>query len=277
MARTINEIQAAIIAEKEANATLNAALTSSSAVAIWRLWTYVVAVCMWTLEKLFDSHKAEVAALIAAEKPHTAKWYVTIAKKYQHGDSLPDGSDVYDPVSEDESVRIISHAAAVELYNLLRIKVAKNTGGTLEALSSPELAGFAAYMHRVKDAGVRLQLTSGDPDDLKLELTVYYDPLVLDNTGARLDGTATTPVKDAINNYLQNMPFNGLFVLNKLINAIEETEGVRIGTVVSAEANYAATPYVPITVEYVPDAGYMTLNETYFDANVTYLPHDPIE
>lgn len=277
MARTISEIQAAIIAEKEANATLSAALTSTSTVAIWRLWTYVVAVCMWTLEKLFDSHKVEVAALIAAEKPHTAKWYVTMAKKYQHGDSLPDGSDVYDPVSTDETVLIISHAAAVELYNLLRIKVAKNTGGTLEALSSPELAGFAAYMHRVKDAGVRLQLTSGDPDDLKLELTVYYDPLVLDNTGARLDGTSSTPVKDAINNYLQNMPFNGLFVLNKLINAIEETEGVRIGTVVSAEANYGATPYVPITVEYVPDAGYMTLNETYFDANVTYLPHDPIE
>lgn len=276
MARTREEIQAAIIADKEANTVLNSNLTSTSLAAVWLAWTYVVSVAVWTLEKLFDTHKAEVAALIAAAKPHTVKWYVTMAKKYQHGDTLPYDSDVYDPVSIDPAVLIIAQAAAVEFYNLLRIKVAKASGGTLAALSSPELAAFSAYMHRIKDAGVRLQLTSGDPDDLKLELTVYYDPLILSATGERLDGTATTPVKDAINNYLENMPFNGLFVLNKLIAAIEAIEGVEIGHVESAEANYAATPYVPITVEYIPDAGYMTLNEVFFDANVTYVPHEPI-
>lgn len=276
MARTIAAIQAQIIAEKTANATLNAQLTSSSNVAIWKLWAYVTAVAIWTLETLFDSHKAEVAALIAAQKPHTPQWYVGMAKKFQLGDTLPDGSDVYSPVSTDDTVLIVKQAAAVELYNLLRIKVAKNPGGTLEPLSAPELAAFTAYMQRVKDAGVRLQLTSGNPDDLQLAIDVYYDPLVLDATGARLDGTASTPVKDAINEYLQNMPFNGLFVLNKLIAAISVTEGVVIPHILDARANYGATPYVTIDVEYVPDAGYMVLNDSFFDSNVTYIPHTPI-
>ena len=276
MARTIAAIQQQIIDTKNADPVLSTYPWSASNVAIWRLWTYVVAVCIWTLETLFDAHKSEVAGIIATQKPHTLQWYVMMAKLFQYGVTLPPDSDTYAAPSSDPEVVIVQYAAAVELVSLVRIKVAKQLGTTLAGLSSSELTAFSAYMNRVKDAGVRLQLTSGNPDSLQLAVAIYYDPLVLSSTGARLDGTAATPVKDAINAFLINLPFNGLFVLNNLVIALQAIDGVRIGNVAGAQANYAATPYVPIAVEYLPDAGYMVLDETYFDLNITYTAHGPI-
>jgi len=277
MARTIAQIAEEIYAQVEADPVLGPELTSDSAVAEWRLWANNVAVAQWTLENLYDAHKDEVSGIIATEKPHTLQWYVTMAKAFQFGMSLPADSDTYAVVPPaDPTVLIIANAAVVELVNLLRIKVARLVGGVLAPISGPQMTAFAAYMARVKDAGVRLQLTSGNADNLQLQLAVYYDPLILDNTGARLDGTSATPVKDAINTFLDNLPFNGLFVLNNLIAAIQAVDGVRIGQIVLAQANYGATPYVAIPLEYTPDAGYMVLDSGYFDANVTYTAHGPI-
>ncbi|MES2701874.1 MAG: nucleotidyltransferase [Bacteroidota bacterium] len=275
MARTIAEIQQSIINAKTAESAL-AALTSTSNTAVWRLWTYIVAVCIWTVENLFDFHKAEVASIITTQKPHTLQWYVKMAKAFQYGYSLPPDHDTYATISDDPLVVVVKYAAAVELLNLVRIKAARQGSAGLEGLSAGQLISFAAYMNRIKDAGVRLQLTSGEADNLRLQLNIFYDPLILSNTGERLDGTSLTPVMDAINAFLSNLPFNGLFVLNHLIAALQAIDGVLIGEVASAAANYASTPYVPVTVEYTPDAGYMTLDEAYFDANVTYNAHGPI-
>jgi hypothetical protein len=276
MARTIAQIQASIAAAKTADPALSG-LTSASQVAVWQLWTWVVAVCQWTLENLFDAHKAEVQGIIATQKPHSLQWYVTMAKAFQYGITLPPDTDVYavvPPVSL--SVLIVDYAAAVELSNLVRIKAATLSGGVLAPLTSLQLTAFTAYMSAIKDAGVRLQLTSGPPDTLQLALNIFYDPLILDNTGKRLDGTDNTPVLDAVNAFLDTLPFNGLFVLNFLIDALQAVEGVRIGQVALAQAHYGSTPYIAIPVEYTPDAGYMVLDTTYFNANITYAAHGPV-
>jgi hypothetical protein len=275
MARTIAEIQQQIIDTKEADTTLNAYAWSNSKVAIWRLWTYVVAVCIWSLENLFDSHKEEVAQLLAAQRPHTLQWYVNKARQFQYGTTLPDGSDTYTTTTEDPLVMIVKYAAAVELPNIIRLKVARQGSASLEGLTGSELAALKAYMGRIKDAGIRLQVTSAAADNLLLSLKIYYDPLVLMSDGSRIDGTAAAPVKTTVNTFLADLPFNGVFILNKLIAALQSVDGVKIGQVLSAQANYAATPYVPITVKYIPDAGYMALDATYFDANISYEAYIP--
>jgi hypothetical protein len=275
MARTITEIQQSMIAAKNADSTLSG-LTSTSNVAIWLLWTYVVAVCQWVLESLFDAHKSEVSGIITAQKPHTVQWYVMMARLFQYGMTLPPDSDAYTMPSTDPLVVIVKYAAAVELTGLLRIKVAKSSGSALAPLSGGELAAFSAYMNRIKDAGVRLQLTSGNADNLQLSLNIFYDPLVLDSSGARLDGTSVNPVKDAVKAFLGTLPFNGMFVLNFLVKALQDIDGVRIGQIAGAQANYGATAYVPILVEYVPDAGYLALDDSYFDAHIAYTAHGPL-
>lgn len=275
MARTIAQIQQSIITAKQADPTLSG-LSSTSSVAMWLLWTYVVATCQWVLENYFDAHRSEVDQIIANQRPHTLQWYVTKARQFQYGVALPFDSDTYAAPSTDAAVAIISYAAAVELPSLVRLKVATLSGGSLSPLSTAQLTAFTAYIQLIKDAGVRMQITSDTPDTLRVQLKIYYDPLVLDATGARIDGTSASPVRDGVKAFLKNLPFNGLFVVNNLIAALQGVEGVVIGVVVNAEATYAALPYTAIAVEYTPDAGYMVTDETYLLANAVYISHSPI-
>ncbi len=274
MARSISEIQQSIIDAKNADATL-AGLDSTSSVSIWRLWTYIIAVAHWVLEHLFDMHKQEVNAMLAAQRAHTLQWYATKARQFQYGYALPPDADSYATINTDPSVMIVKNAAVVELPNLVRVKVAKQDSGALAPLTITELASLNAYMQQIKDAGIRLQVTSGAPDNLRLSLRVYYDPLVLNSTGDRLDGTSDDVVFTAVNEYLSSLPFNGIFVLNNLIASILKVDGVVNVSIVNAGAQYALLPFEPIIDQHIPDSGYLLLDEDYFNTFSTYTAHTP--
>lgn len=279
MARTIAEIQAEIIAAKEAQADL-AGLTSNSRTAVWRLWIYITAVAFWTLETLFDLHRQEVIDYINNMKPGSAKWYANIAQAYQHGQVLPPDTDKYNNtgLTEDEieERKIVAYAAVVEAERGLRIKVAKDNGTDLEPLDEvDELPPFMEYMARVKYAGIRLLITSNEPDSLTLNLAIYYDPLVLDSEGSRLDGSDNEPVQKAVRNYLRNLPFNGVFVLAYLVDVLQQVPGVVVPHILSASARYGALPYTSFNVEYQPDAGYLRLIDA-GDLVLSFFPKSPV-
>lgn len=261
MARTITGIQNEIIAQVQANATLAPLLTSTSKVAIWRLTTYVVAVCIWTLETLFDIHVADVNETISKLKPHSLRWYAGKALAFQYGYNLVDDADYYDNTGIDDTTitasKVVDYAAVVEQERGLRIKVAKDNGTDLTALTSPELNAFKEYMKRIKDAGVRLNITSGPADGLRITIDLYYNPLVLNSAGGRLDGVVAQPVQDAVKTYLKNLPFNGVFVLQSLVDVLQLVDGVKIAHIVSAQAQYGALPYQSFYVKYLPDSGYL--------------------
>jgi hypothetical protein len=178
----------------------------------------------------------------------------------------------------DESVLIITEAAAVETPTSNRVRMKVATGDPLEALTTAQLDAFKAYMARIRDAGVRMDITSGNHDDLQLHVDVYYDPLVLKADGSRIDGTAAAPLKDAIIEFLRLIDFNGLFVVDELKDAMRAVEGVRIVDINLIQARYGVMPYAAIDYEYNPDAGYLALDEADFDTpgNVTYTAHGPI-
>lgn len=273
MARTISQIQQEIIDKVDADATLGTMLTSTSNVAIWRLWTYVVAFCQWTLESLFDLHVNEVTSIIATQKPHTLQWYVTKAKQFQYGDSLITDTDSYATI--DSVKQIVSYAAAVEIFKGIRLKIAKTTGDDLTFLTTTELTAFKSYMSYVKDAGVRMYIDSNSADSLVLNLNIYYNALVLDNTGKRLDGTNDTPVQDAVDTFLKNLPFNGLYINYRLLSALAAVDGVVIPEIVSAQTTYGALPLTSVESEYQPDAGYLRINDP-ADLTIIFIPHVPI-
>jgi len=279
MARTIAQIQQQIIDAKNADSNLSA-LSSTSAVAIWRLWTYIVAVAIWALEKLFDLFKADVNTLIASGKPHTLRWYALKAKLFQFGYSLFPDEDFYDNTGIDEATitaaQVVKYAAAVEVVKGVRIKVAGETAGDLAPLTTPQLDALKTYMGRIKDAGVKLYYTNSVADSLKLEYDIYYDPLILDATGQRLDGINNTPVQDAIDEYLkEDMTFNGLFLPVKLTDKLQAVEGVVIPHLVLAQSQYGLFPFLSVGVQYQPDAGYLRLANP-SDLTLNFLPHEPI-
>ncbi|WP_343671827.1 hypothetical protein [Chitinophaga sp.] len=279
MARTITEIQDDIISRIAGNTTL-AALNSSSKVAVWRLWTYIVAVSIWALENLFDLHKSEVTTLINEKAPHSLRWYANKARDFQYGSELAYETDYYDnsALTEDQVAeqRIIAYSAVVEQTKGLRLKVARIVDGDLNALTDQQLESFETYMNRIKDAGVTpLIVESLAPDNLKLELVIYYNPLVLGSDGSRLDGTNPDPVRNCVKDYLKNLPFNGTLVLAYLVDALQQVDGIVIPHIVHAEAKYGALPYTAFDVKYNPDAGYLRVQTT-DDLKITFLPQSTI-
>jgi hypothetical protein len=275
MARTIKAIQDEIIAAKDAQAGLSG-LTSGSATAIWRLWTYIIATAIYSMELLWDLHKAEVADMIATQKPHTLRWYQQKALDFQYGSALPNGQDTYDNslLTPDQvaAQQIVVAAAAVESPTALLIKVVRENAGELTAVTNDQYNAIESYFQEIKDAGIALQLISTDPDKLKLDLEMLYDPQVLDDTGARLDGTNSNPVKDAVNAYLRALEFNGRFVLAHLIDAMQAVEGIHIPTVLSCQAARFDNPsFTNVNVSYDPYSGAMRIYDYDVDVTVTWI------
>jgi hypothetical protein len=279
MARSIDEIQQTLLDQITSDPVLSTTATNTSKVAFYRLWTRIVAVCGWTIEVLMDTFQGEVNEKIAQLKPHGLKWYATIAKKFQYGYTLPSDSDVYDNtgLTDDQiaASQIVKYSAVTEgTDKQLRIKVAKaNTD--LTPLTVGELSAFSEYMARVKDAGVGLNIESNTPDNLRLSLKIYYDPLILDSTGARIDGSDDTPVQTAVDTFLKNLPFNGTFVIAYLVQALQKVSGVVIPSVVSCETKYGSFPFTAVDVKYVPDAGYLRINPP-TDLTITFIPQSQI-
>jgi len=285
MARTIQEIENSILLKLQ-ETVLGAELTSTSNTAIWRLWVWIFAFCGWVLESLWDVFRTELNTEIAKSRVHTRDWYRGKALGFMYGVPIIPGTDLFNTAGmTDEEItasKIVAQAAAVKLisdagYGILRIKVAKKAGASLAPLSDQEFVAFREYMNRhVCDAGTQLVSTTGTGDDLKLEIDAYYDPLVISATGARLDGQGATPLKDAINNFIQGLNFNGVLVLSDLQQHLKAVEGFEAINIKVAASKYAGFTYESDTLANVglideiriADSGYFKLDESVF--NVQY-------
>lgn len=285
MARNITTIQNEIIAQLQGDPVLGTELTSTSKVARWRLWTYIMAFAIYTHELLFDLFKADVNETIDNLKPHTAKWYANKALAYQHGFALLPDSDLFDndgytETQIDDSM-VVKHAAVVEQENIyqrvfLRIKLARENAGDLAPLTNAQLDGVIEYFKRIKDAGVKLVIESLPADNIKMKWRIFYDPLILDATGNRTDGTASDVVKTAIKEYLKNLPFNGVYVTQYHIDELQKVEGVTIAEVDLVQTKYGLLPFADVSTKITPDAGYLRFaNDA--DLEIVYIPQSPIK
>ncbi|QEM13489.1 nucleotidyltransferase [Mucilaginibacter rubeus] len=275
MAQTIDYWYKQIINRVYADEKLSE-LNSTSAVADYKLWAYIVASVIWTLDTLFDKHRAAIEALLALLKPHTLRWYRDLALRFQYGQALIPDSDKYANVGLDDAAiaaqKIIEQAAVVENDDgSLRMKVVKLIDDDYAQLTDQEKLSFVAYIKSCKDAGVRVNIDSLPPDGLKLVLSIYYDPLVLNAAGERIDAASTAPVIDAVNNYLKNLQFNGEFAKTRLSDAIQLVDGVQLVSLASAQAQYGLRPFEEINERYIPDAGYLRVTDGGF--TITYVPY----
>ncbi|MNS21774.1 hypothetical protein D3C72_535440 [compost metagenome] len=236
----------------------------------------VIANAVWILESLFDYHKKEVDSIVAQKRGPYIPFYIQAAKDFQYGYSLPDGKLEYDNTGLDEAAILASkrvkYAAATGVSKGVRVKVAAEDNGDLVPLDSPVLEAFKHYMERVTPPGINLYLVNEPADLLQLDLTIYYDPLVINASGQRIDGTDNSSVENAINTFLKNQPFDGLFVLARLVDALQQVPGVEIPSLNSAQVKYGSLPYMPVNVTYLPRAGYLKIDNLV----ISYQPQSPI-
>jgi len=281
MARTVAVIKKTMTDAIAADVVLSPVLNSSSSASIYGLFIFIVAYCAWGIESLMDLFKADVNYIIAQENTHTPQWYVNKAKQFQYGYNLVPQRDYYDNslLTPDEiaASQIVAYAAFVELP-VLRLKLAQISGTGLGKLSDAQMAPIIEYVMRFKDAGVKLlrttntvptNITSTDPDNLLMSLRVKFNPLVLNMYGNRVDGTASTPVADAARNYLSNLEFNGLFSVQKIVDAIQAVAGVNDLHVDNIQTQYGALPFTNVDIDFIPDAGYLVIADANF--NIQYI------
>lgn len=161
-----------------------------------------------------------------------------------------------------DNSKIVAYAAvneaSIDNVRSLLIKVAKKQNNTPTQLSPTEEAAFIGYIEKIKDAGVRVVVYNKEADLVRAVVNVYYNPLILDGNGNRLDGLGGKPVEDAAKQFPFQLDFNGEFIVAQFIDTLQNAYGVsrRRVDLVSVEKKTGTAAYTSISSSFVPDAGY---------------------
>lgn len=268
MSRTINEIYADIIAEKDSldsledlgytaddSALLLQDLNSSSKVAVWRLWAYITAVTIFFHEKLWDLFKAEVEEKLKAI-PGTDTWLANECRKFQNGDTLifnSDGTYGYSTLKPED--QIIKRVAVTGNFGASVVKIASQDEeeGPLRKLTPEELTAFQGYLNLIQYAGSSVTAVSNASDKLKFSIEIFHNALIPITT-------LELNVENAINSYLANLEFNGAFRVIKLVDTIQAVAGVVDVSIESIEAKADdAGNFTNVSRVYEPASGYLEI------------------
>ena len=222
-----------------------------SAVSIENLLFYAQAFGLMVLEKIVGDRIAKLEEHFNRLRPHTLNWYAGKIKAFQMGDTLPTDTDVYPNINKEKQV--VKYCSLMERNGVLSAKIAgQDKDGKPTRLSDDDVKKVSAYVSKIKDAGVRVLLSSGDADKFNVSLLIHYDPL------KRLEAK---DIKKVVSEYLESMPFDGIYSNMALIDAIQKVDGVRVAEVLESSASYGSNPSKKIISTYSPNSGYMTIRK----------------
>ena len=271
----VRELHTSIIEAVADEADLST-LNSTSKTAIWRLWAFVTACCMWLLEQLWLLFRKDVDTLVATAIPATDRWLANDVKRWQYGHSL-----LVDPTTlrlvyaeDDAEARLIVASAVQSRGGVSLLKVAKSDGGDgLEPLTEVEFTSFSqGFLDDVQPVGANIRAESRPADLLQLPYDIYYDA---NYTEADMRGR----VEEAMMTLLRNLPFNGAFYIQRLTDAIQNVAGVMDvvpGVLVAQiQVTGGGTPPPATTLGrvYFPLAGYLQIDpSTPLSTSLTFTP-----
>lgn len=267
MARTVAIIHKAMLDDINADEVLVSKLNSPSLYAVYRNFTYMIAVAIFILEGFFDLHLAEIDTKIRNQKSGRLSWYRTMALAFQFRFDLVPDKDYFDngnaTTEEIAASKIIKYAAVTESSESSRVilKIAGETAGELSPFTDPDqIEAIEYYVDEFRIAGVTVTIINYEADQLYLNLQIKRDALVLDSTG--LNREARFPVTEAIAEFMKELPFNGELRLSALIDKLQLIPGVIDATILSArsawinpETNGYGIPQ-PIFISKVAESGY---------------------
>jgi hypothetical protein len=223
MARSIDTIQAEIIATKNAQPEL-AALNSASKRSIWQLWTYITATCIAILEQLLDVFISNVETQVAASAAASALWVQSKMFAFQYDATTPQIVQLINTVPQypvvDATKRIITACSVTsDISNVVNIKVAKSN--PLAALSLLEKSSAQGYINTIGIAGINYNVISLNPDKIYIDASIYYQ--------GQYAAIIQTSVIDTLTAYLQNLStinFDGSLKISDLEAVIRNVAGV---------------------------------------------------
>ena len=260
--KTTEQIFNEILAEKQNYPELDQ-LNSTSKVSIWRLWIWIFAFFSKTLWELFEDLKNWVKDYFAKHQAGSLQWWIDQIKAFQYGDQLTFIDGVWKYENIDTEKQIVKQAAIEPMGKILLIKVAKEVNGQLTPLSEDEKQALEGYLNKIKFPGQFIQVISENPDQLKINLRIYYNPEIP-------QAILRQQIEKAINDYLSNIVFNGKFVGTELIDRLQQINGVVNPILLQSYYSTYNFPYWQPMGDYMYSAaGWFELNEL----NIEFVPN----
>jgi len=275
--RTIDEVFQEMLLEKQNLTALNDLIDGgitdettlitelyNSDVAEWVLWIYNQAVQTHIEEISIASAVTDIQDIFDTQKIPTINWYIEEVLKFQYGDNYTLNPITYVPYYEtvDTSKQIISSCTLTIVGNKLVFKVRRKD---TDILSSAELTAFESYIDKFKSAGARTQVNNYVADKFIFNMTILYD-------GTYDLAAFTATVEAAINNYLDNIEFDGTFLTSKMIDALQNLDGMIDPRLDSASGEDSVSTAVSFTHEYTCEAGYGQIDSASpLSSTITYV------
>lgn len=274
------ELVQSVLSAKESAAELNAlevtttneqtvhSITSTSKVAVWRLWIYIFC------KILFDQEKI-LTALVKTNRPQNIPNFQNVVYNFRDGleHKWIDGKFQYDltSVPDAEDRKIIKKASVFENDEdeiIVKIALENNVLATSEQIDR-----IKAYLKNEKPPGSTIVLINKLPDQIKTTLTVWVDTQIIDKVTGKLLNVSEEvyPVKDAIKSYLNKLEFNGAFVTDKFTSEIKTQPGIELVNVELIQWKYESFPFVDFSVFKKPESGHFEIKEE--NLTINYLDY----
>jgi len=281
--RTIQEIKSELLTtySQDDNVRLAYGLVAGqelklSKVSIENILFYAVAVAIYVFEGILDQHVKDVNTTIELDKPHTLNWYCSKVKEYQHGYTFNEDTMQWDNgTSTDDEVeqsKIVKFCAASEETIRVVLKVA---GTGPNPLTTAQLSGLQSYMKRIKDAGVYLTFRNANADYLRVNVSIWYNPTIMNSNGENIL-TNEKEVQTCIKQFVENIPFNSELHVDKLEDAIQLVNGVEIVKINSVKSHNAIDTnpqFNEVNGYEVPYSGYYKFYQA-SDLSINYIPYN---
>ena len=255
---------------------------TGSKLSIMNLITYCTSVMIYVYETILDVFQVNIAQLISNRINGTAKYYVTIAKKFQfnqvtqRGDELIFDEDTFQIRYKviDDTHKIIEQAA-YQMYDnnsSMLLKVCKKNeetdvegGSSYIQLSDNELTAFKGFIDEIKFLGAKITCLSIPGDILRVNAKIIYDDLYLTET------QAFDAVKDALKSYIKNLGYNADIYYQSIVDAIQNVEHV---VSVTGEVDYVKiyrTSYNVGAKAYNLESTQITNKDTAYSGYLTFV------
>mgnify|MGYP001025729976 FL=1 len=183
----------------------------------------------WGLESIWDTFRTEVETVLNDSYVTGERWYYQKALEFQKGDKLAYNERTcrFDYAQVDEEKKVVKNVAIRQVIDegVTKLKIYFSNAGK-QPITGDIRTAFESYMREIGAAGTHFLFVSETPDELRVHLHVYYDPLVLNSAGERIEGSGK-PVEETIEAYLNALEYGGVFYSSKLVDMIQTTEGVK--------------------------------------------------
>lgn len=215
MARSISQIQSAIISDMGTYPELATLLANTSKRSIWYLFIYVISAAIALLEQIIDTYIFDNEAKIATAAAGTPQWLQNQSFLFQYDSTVPqivkldtvNFAPTYDTVNP--ALRIITKCSVnTTTANYVTLKVAKSIGGVLGPLTSGEINSYQGYINTIGVAGVKYITSSSPANQMYWNVEITYD--------AQYAAVMKQNIVEATNAFLLNIPFDGVFRVNRL-------------------------------------------------------------